>query len=338
MFQESSNSQPLDDVSPLNPLQKLSTVDPHAGTAGFYMHSQQLMVRPPGYMSYYSSQPPPHVFPSFHYNPAGSGMAAGDPRFPTHPLVSDQEEEGPLTEVKNSTLAAKDGAGEVPEIWTGKKDNGTTFRDAIWHDEDPLPWGGDFQSESLGQVALDQPSFDSNDIVHQSQVEDDSFQPYASIKPPAVIPALAEKGGANPPPLVSLAAKPLLQTNDVFSSSSSNSKGKGFLASAMEASVNSFGYLSVDESLQDDIYHSRSNSPEDVAFSQNQTVGSESSRQAFSCLLCYCSFYSLDELKAHGSSDSSHLELCLLDSRHKEVWQHAPPPPQRSEEMIVCTT
>jgi len=222
------------------------------------------------------------------------------------------------------------------------------FRNAIWHEEDPLPessmWDhitseskGDFRPESPVQVALDRPY----GIVHQSQVDEDTFQPYASIKPPAVIPALvgAEKGRAgevNPPDRITSSTKLPLQPRDVFSSQSSSDKGKGFLASAMEASVNSFGFPSADDSLQDDIYHSRSNSPEEIMFFQNQ-VNAGGSRHSFPCLLCYRSFESLDELKIHGSSDLDHLELCLLDSRSEEVWRYTPPPPQRFEEMQVCS-
>jgi len=59
LFQESGNSQPLDDVSPLNPLQKMAMVDSQVGgAAGFYMHSQQVMAPPPGYgMTSFFTQP-----------------------------------------------------------------------------------------------------------------------------------------------------------------------------------------------------------------------------------------------------------------------------------------
>ena len=363
------NSQPFDDVAPLN--QHKTAVDSHVTSANLYMHSQQVLAPPPGYnMPFYPSQPMPHLFPpSFPFQ--GLAMTTTGP---VRPIISQsvikEQSDSPL---KDEMLQGQSKNGEFSGTWNGKseKSNGSMLRNAIWHDEDPLPesstWSravgkkSDFQSLSPLH-SLSQQSFESkgmDEIIHQSQVDDDSFQPYDSIKPPPVIPALVERrGGAKesePSKMINYAKSPLQAAEVLNSSRSASSKGSdsmkffdssnpgpnvdngGFLASAMAAAEEmkfSSNNVQIGGSPLEDIYHSKSNSPEDMIGAQPIYP---TNNGLFRCLLCFQRFQTSDELKSHGSSDLSHLELCLLDSGHDRVWQYSPPPPHRSEEMKVCT-
>ena len=67
----------------------------------------------------------------------------------------------------------------------------------VWKDEDPIS-GSSTRKSDFNLLPTSQPSYEAkslDEFVHQSQVEDDTFQPYASIKQSPVIPAIAKRKG-----------------------------------------------------------------------------------------------------------------------------------------------
>ncbi len=347
---------------PINSLLN-TTIDSRVNPGTFYMHSQQPLMGPPppGYMPYFPSQAVPPMFQSY---PQGVGVGITGSRFPQTAEVTSvgQERSDTLNSNRKPLVDKENDNGEgFTETWnSANEDSGKNAlgKNVIWHDEDPLPessWThvlGKKDSQSISPLHSLSPSMlDSKEIdgiVHQSQVDDDSFQPYAIIKPPSIIPALAERTPARKLESSTMdnSVMTLAQAREPFSLHGKQNLSNGnFLASAMTASEDVMDFCFgdtlqvVDDPQEDVLYYSGSGSPEDMGppplapshknHSTNQFL--------FRCQLCYQRFQTSDELKSHGSSDLSHLELCLLDSGCEKVWHYSPPPPQRSQQMKVCS-
>lgn len=287
--------------------------------------------------------------------------------------------------------------GDFFDTWDKKRsgeDSGDLLRNAIWHEEDPIPGHSQYSSlwsravgeksdfhaynlQSSPHLSSSQQSYESrslDELVHQSQVEGDSFQPYASVKPSPLIPAIAERrvgkdsesmGSSNDTidtrkGLVdSIEAKGVhLATLNVNMHSSFGAPGTGYetsnnpstsdsriLISAMAAANEGMSFTSGGNGI-DNIRRSSGHSSmmdDDIYHSDfskstspdEDTVVHGNMDETF-CLLCYKN-YTSQELKSHCSTDLEHLELAQLDCGADVIWQYPPPPLQRPRELKVCT-
>lgn len=151
---------------------------------------------------HFQSQQPPLSYPNVYhpYNIGGHGSnLMGLQGLPS--LVSNMPKEFetcPGANMGNATTDLRVQQHQKRDVDYADTSNqsgsggGDRLRNAIWHDEDPLTdfslRKNDFHTYNLQSPS--QQSFESrsyDEFVHQSQVEDDTFQPYASIKQSPVV-------------------------------------------------------------------------------------------------------------------------------------------------------